>query len=427
MIAQQQSQWEQLEQQVLAEVRAVWEAAQQAGSAEKMEQLVLQWRAGIGAMVMQALCQEAVSRREQAKRPMCCGVGMDHHSGLTKTVVTLLGTITVRRRCYRCLRCGASLLPADEWLRWKGSFSHHLQEALAWQCSLLPYREALAGLKKLAGVEVSVLGAERIVARWGKRELVPAPYTERVDKELVVQIDGTIAHLKEGWKEIKLAACYSSDRSNREAEPEAVTYTADWESAEQFRETLWQEALARGATRARLAAVLGDGAPWVWETAGYLFPRAVQILDWYHLTESASGGWTAGKVMHGDGTPQTKELVEQWKTEVWEGRSEAVEEQLRELVAAGKDDKDNTLRRCADCLRTHQHRIRYPLFRAMGLPTGSGVVEGGCKHVVGLRFKRKSPPQADWTKPGARAVLHLRLDRLNGRWDQRCDLARQAA
>jgi len=50
----------------------------------------------------------------------------------------------------------------------------------------------------------------------------------------------------------------------------------------------------------------------------------VQILDWYHLTESASGGWTAAKVVHG------------------EGRPEAVEEHLRELVAAGNDDKDNT-------------------------------------------------------------------------------------
>lgn len=421
MIAQQQSQREQLEQQVVAEVRELWEAAQEAGSAEKMEQLVLQWRAGIGATVMQALCQEAAQQRERAQVPVCCGERMDHHSRIAKTVLTLLGPIRVRRRYYRCLRCGASLLPADEWLIWKGRFSHHLEEAVAWQCSLLPYREALAGLKKLAGVELSVLGAERIVARWGKRELVAAPYTERVDKELVIQIDGTIAHLKEGWKEVKLAACYSWDRSNPEAEPEAVSYCADWESAEQFRETLWQEALVRGASTARLVAVLGDGAPWVWETAGYLFPRAVQILGWYHLTEHL---WTAGKLRHGEGTLETKQLVEQWQTEVWEGCSEGVEEHLRELVAAGRDDGSNTLRRCADYLQTHQHRIRYPLFRAMGLPTASGVVEGGCKHVVGLRFKRQS---TRWTKPGARAILHLRLDRLNSRWDQRCGLARQAA
>jgi hypothetical protein len=53
---------------------------------------------------------------------------------------------------------------------------------------------------------------------------------------------------------------------------------------------------------------------------------------------------------------------------------------------------------------------------------GQQVVEGACKHVVGLRFKRKS---TRWTKQGARAVLHLRLDRLNSRWEKRCEHLRQ--
>ncbi len=117
-------------------------------------------------------------------------------------------------------------------------------------------------------------------------------------------------------------------------------------------------------------------------------------------------------------------MVEQWKTEVWEGRSEGVEEHLRELVATGQDDSDHTLRKCADYLQTNQARIRYHLFRAAGCPVGSGVVEGACKHVIGLRFKRQS---TRWSKAGARAVLHLRLDRLSGRWPARCQLVRKAA
>jgi len=346
---------------------------------------------------------------------------MDHHSRTWRAVLTLLGEVRVRRRWYRCLSCGTNCYPADEWLGWQGGFSHHLQEAVAWQVSLLPYREAIAGLQKLAGVQVSVLGAERIVARWGEQQLQPAPNSEQVKKDLVVQIDGTTTHLQEGWKEIKLGACFSWDRTNPEAKPEAITYCADWETAEQFRQTLWQEALVRGASCARLAAVLGDGAAWVWELASYLFPRAVQILDWYHLSEHL---WQAARAVHGEGKPETEALAKQWENEVWECRSEGVEEHLRELVAAGQDDSDNTLRKCADYLQTHQHRIRYSQFEAMGLPTGSGVVEGGCKHVIGLRFKRQS---TRWTKAGARAVLHLRLDRMNGRWDQRCDLQRKAA
>jgi hypothetical protein len=340
---------------------------------------------------------------------------MDYHSRRWRTVKTLLGDVRLRRRYYRCLRCDRSLFPADGWLGWKGDFSHRVQEAVAWECSLVPYRQARESLAKLAGIEVSVDASEGLVRRWGEAELVPSPYAERVEKELVIEIDGAKAHLEDGWREIKLGACFSWDREHPERDPEAVTYSADWESAEQFRETLWQEALARGVTTARSVAVIGDGAPWIWEMAGHLFPYATQILDWYHLTEHL---WTAAKVVHGDGRPETAALVHRWKAEMREGRSEAVEEELRELVASGKDDGENTLRKCADYLRTHQARLRYHLFRADGWPIGSGVVEGACKHVIGLRFKRQS---TRWTKAGARAVLHLRLDRLNDRWQQRSD------
>jgi hypothetical protein len=353
---------------------------------------------GLGEKLMQALSQEALRRREQRETPCCCGEMMDHHSQRCRSVVTLLGTLQVRRRYYRCLRCGKSLFPADDWLGWQGDFSFRVQELVAWECSLLPYRQAVASLSKLAGVELCLEAAERIVGRWGEEELLLEPYAERVSKDLVVQIDGTKAHLEDGWREIKVGACFSWDRAKPEAIPEAVTYSADWESAEQFEETLWQEALARGAPAAREVAVIGDG---------------------YHLTEHL---WTAAKVVHGEGSEETKTLEKVWETEIWEGRSEMVEGRLRELVAAGQDDSENTLRRCANYLRTHQHRLRYHLFRAAGWPLGSGVVEGGCKHVVGLRFKRQS---TRWTKRGARAVLHLRLDRLNERWAQRADHLRE--
>lgn len=415
MIAQNQQQWQQLAQRMVAEVEQLWQGLDQVETGDALEAMVHQWAAGAGRQVLQALCQEAVRRREQGVAPQCCGASMDYHSRRWRTVKTLLGDVRLRRRYYRCLRCGRSLFPADGWLGWRGDFSHRVQEAVAWECSLLPYRQARGSLAKLAGIELSVDAAERLVRRWGEEELSPAPYAERVDKDLVIEIDGTKTHLEDGWREVKVAACFSWDRADSDAEPQAVTYSADWESAEQFRETLWQEALARGVTTARSVAVIGDGAPWIWEMVGHIFPRAVQILDWYHLSEHL---WSAAKLVHGEGSPETTVLVDRWKAEMREGRSEGVEEELRELVAAGKDDAEDTLRKCADYLQTHQHRLRYHLFRQHGWPVGSGVVEGACKHLIGLRFKRQS---TRWTKQGARAVLHLRLDRLNRRWQQRRD------
>lgn len=421
MIADQQQSWEQLTARMQQELTQLRESLGGMMDAEALEEAVQAWQRRAGRQVMAALCQEAIQRREQAAQPVCCGRKMDHHSRTWRTVKTLLGDIRMRRRWYRCLHCGSNRYPADEWLGWKGGFSHRFEEMVAWQSSLLPYREAVASLEKLAGLAVSVCAAERIVARWGKEKLTLAGYSQRVDKDLVIQIDGTTTHLEEGWKEIKVGAFYSWDGDDPQAKPEAISYIADWRAADQFRELLDKEALVRGAATARRQAVVGDGAPWVWETASWLFPQAVQILDWYHLSEHL---WAAAKAVHGEGRPQTTRLAERWKGEVWEGRSEGVEEEMRALVSQGRDDKDQTVRKCADYLRTHQHRIRYPLFRAMGWPVGSGVVEGACKHVVGLRFKRQS---TRWTRTGARAVLHLRLDRINGRWEQRCQLTRQSS
>lgn len=423
MIADEQQGWEQLAQCLQQEVQQLWESLEEMPDAEHLEEAVREWQRRAGREVMGRLCQEAIVRREQAQIPVCCGKRMDHHSRQWRCVKTLLGDVRVRRRWYRCLECGATRYPADVWLGWKGGFSHPLQEAVAWECAGQPYREAVASLKKLAGVALSVHAAESIVARWGKAELPLQPQAQAVPTDLVVEVDGAMAHLKEGWKEMKLGSCFGWDRELPEAArtPEEISYVGDWLRAEQFAEPLWEEALRRGAVTARSVAVIGDGAAWVWELASRLFPRATQILDWYHLTEHLAG---AVKVLHEEGTLPYGRLLEQWKTEVWEGRSEGVEEALRERVCEGRDDRQHTLRKCADYLQTHQHRIRYHLFRAMGWPVGSGVVEGGCKHVIGLRFKRAS---TRWTKEGGRAVLRLRLDRLNGRWQARSQHLRMAA
>ncbi len=238
MVADQEQQWEQLAERVREELRAVWEGAGEATSAAALEQSVLEWRNRTGRVVFEALCQAVVEARERSQPQVCCGRRMDHHSRQAKSVLTLLGGVRVKRRYWRCLECGRSVFPADAWLGWPRGFSWHLEEAVAWECAVLPYREALASLEKLAGVELSVLGAERIVARWGEQRSRREPSAERVEQDLILEIDGAITPFREGWKEAKLACCFGWDRlaAPEEQEPKAVSYVADWRSAEEFRE-----------------------------------------------------------------------------------------------------------------------------------------------------------------------------------------------
>ena len=59
-------------------------------------------------------------------------------------------------------------------------------------------------------------------------------------------------------------------------------------------------------------------------------------------------------------------------------------------------------------------RMRYPEFRQQGLFVGTGVIEAGCKTVIGSRCKQSG---MFWTVRGANAILALRCCQFNGRFE----------
>ena len=70
--------------------------------------------------------------------------------------------------------------------------------------------------------------------------------------------------------------------------------------------------------------------------------------------------------------------------------------------------------KCADYIEKNRGRMRYPDFRAQGLCVGSGIVESGCKMVVGSRLKQSG---MRWTVHGANAILALRCCVLGGGYE----------
>ena len=65
--------------------------------------------------------------------------------------------------------------------------------------------------------------------------------------------------------------------------------------------------------------------------------------------------------------------------------------------------------------KTNAHRMRYAYFRELGLFVGSGVVEAGCKSIVGQRLKLSG---MRWNIPGATGILTLRCQQAIDRFDQ---------
>ena len=82
---------------------------------------------------------------------------------------------------------------------------------------------------------------------------------------------------------------------------------------------------------------------------------------------------------------------------------------------AGKD-----VRRELGYFEKNRDRMRYAQFKAQGMFVGSGVIEAGCKAVIGQRLKQSG---MEWTVRGANAIIALRCATVSGRtedyWEQR--------
>jgi hypothetical protein len=68
----------------------------------------------------------------------------------------------------------------------------------------------------------------------------------------------------------------------------------------------------------------------------------------------------------------------------------------------------------AECFERNAARMRYQAFRAQDLFVGSGVVEAGCKSVIGSRLKCSG---MFWTVRGANTIIALRCCRLSRRFE----------
>jgi hypothetical protein len=221
-------------------------------------------------------------------------------------------------------------------------------------------------------------------------------------------------------REVKLVTIWTAEGRDKEGTPVrdvgSISYSAAIESAAQkdtdettseFAARVEREATRRGFDRAARRAVLGDGAKWIWNLADEHFPDAVQIVDRFHAKQHLSD---VAKSIYGAGSDLAKQWARERHDELDAGDIDAVLDALR--VHSPKDDE---ARKCIDYVEGNRARMRYPVFRAAGLCTSTGVVEAGCKVVIGTRCKRAG---MHWSVAGANAIIALRSCKLSGRFEQ---------
>lgn len=233
------------------------------------------------------------------------------------------------------------------------------------------------------------------------------------------KVEGQPAHTRDA----KLGCVFTQTTWNKEGfalrDPDSTTYVGAIETAGEFGKRIYLEAWNRGWERAQTKVVLGDGAEWIWNIADLHFPGAIQIIDLFHARQHL---WEVARCLHPNDTPSQKRWILRHQPKLDEGRIEKLVALLRSLDASAPE--------AAEKIRTESHyfernaeRMRYPKFRSQHLFVGSGVIEAGCKTVIGSRLKRSG---MFWTVRGANAILALRCCQLNSRFETYWESCRAA-
>jgi hypothetical protein len=315
-----------------------------------------------------------------------------------------------------------------------------------------PFDHGRDQMKVLAGLEVTTKAVERTAEAIGsdiaQREAEKIRRAVQLDLPIVVgkaipilyvQMDGTgvpvVKKETEGRKgkidgqpahtrEAKLGCLFTQTAWDEKGfairDPDSTTYAGAIETAEEFGKRLYLEAWNRGWSRAQKKVVIGDGAEWIWNLAEPYFPGAVQIVDLYHARQHL---WDLARKLYPNDQANQKVWIKLHQKRLLDkGKIEKLVTSLRSIKSANPEVAEK-IRIEADYFDRNAERMRYPKFRRQHLFVGSGVIEAGCKTVIGSRLKRSG---MFWTVRGANAILALRCCHLNGRFEDYWE-ARRAA
>jgi hypothetical protein len=387
-----------------------------------------------------------------AELPCPCGGSAQYHGRHGKTFESALGPLHLERAYYHCEQCQSGFCPRDRTLGLESfSLTPGVLRMTGSAAALVSFEESSGLLHELAGVEVSAKQAERAAEALGAEiavdehqqveemgEGAPTMYlgmdgtgvpmrAQEVAGRAGKQADGSAK-----TREAKIVTIWTAESRDKEGkpvrDPGSVTYSAAIESAatpdtspnlSDFAERVLREAARRGFPEAPRQVVLGDGSTWIWNTATELFPQATQILDRFHAKEHLS---KVGKAIYGEST-EGKQWIQTRYDELDEGRLKSLVEALHGHASQYKEARE-----CVHYIWNNRRRMRYPKFHQQGFCTSTGVVEAGCKVVIGTRLKRAG---MHWTVKGANAIIALRCSKLSGRfegfWERRSERNQAAA
>jgi Uncharacterised protein family (UPF0236) len=315
--------------------------------------------------------------------------------------------------------------PADAALGLEGGYTPALARLMCLEgADESSYQKAELHLAETGGIHVQARQIQRMVQRvgapaqvWQERDAtsggkaMPIMYVsadgtgvpmrkEELQGRKGQQLDGS-AKTRQAY----LGCVFTQHKTDEKGHPirdhQSTTYVSSFSGIDDFGPVLRQDALRRGLSLALQTVLLIDGAEGLAKMGRVCFSEAIQIVDFYHALEH--GGKVLAALLGSKEHPEYKARLGRWARRLLNDKVEQLIALARK-ECAGKSNAQAVEDELTYFINNIP-RMQYGTFRRKGFFIGSGVIEAGCKTVIGSRCKQSG---MFWGEPGAENILALR-------------------
>lgn len=338
-----------------------------------------------------------------------------------------------------CRPCGEGFSPLDSLLGME-QIGHKMTPEMAAKIAYVgqfssSFKDAAECFDYVAGQYISSSLIRQVTEETGKKvdeeqresakqayakpeEAVPAVLPkDRKSGTLYVMTDGSQVNTrkedKEGstWKEMKLGLVYNNAQIRTRKSGQAILtdkeYVTHFGGVNEFKPQLFDTAVKAGYGTYEQTAFIGDGAIWIWNLADEMFPDAVQVLDYYHMSENVHD---YAKYLY----PSDEAEMKQWASIVITNiESGKIDEALQMIPSTSQKKLPSGVPNLPVYLENNRNRMNYDELEKHGFKVGSGAIESGNKKVIQQRMKQSG---MRWNMETGQSIATLRAKSASGRW-----------
>lgn len=415
-------------------------ATPQAPDFEAWETLLLQASRQGGVGVLGSLLRHWQQHSPRTPFFCPCGQRMRSRGRRCKGLLTTLGPVPFGRAFYQCELCHEGRFPDDERLNISNTgYSPGVRRLMARAGSQTPFEQAAQDLHCYAGLQIDAREIERVAEEVGRQveqwlgleqeqirnSVGAAAQTLAPETKFYISFDGTGVPVRKGelagrpgkqadgsarTREAKLGCVFTQLGLDKEGYPQrdldSTTYVGAIESSTLFGWRMYAEAVRRGIAQAKTVIALTDGQRYNHTIIQTHFSNAVHIVDLFHAYEHLT---KIAQLLSG---PDAK-APKVWRDLLDDGNiAQLVRKAGRKLPDSAKSKK--AMLQELHYFEKNTLQMRYAQFRSLKYFVGSGVVEAGCRTVIGERLKQSG---MRWSVRGANAIIALRCCILSGRFE----------